>query len=394
MISDRKSTLKVGKKISKNTAKIALKLGDIVKNHQQEFEVNLDSSEFIPAISFLEHLDLTDEVQYTTQSRINYQYKKDFYFSVKWSKYYEHHYELESIIDDPNDIPSTKKKLHDIAESLGLPVVSESEFGEFLAYVDNKHKEDLKKTPPLYVLAYKKNLPTHQYMDTDTLHWINITSENHVPNTGQSYPLLLKDEEIDLLTKFFPEKKDFLSPEQSGTIHGIAHISRVVLYTMLICKLLTIKENDQKLYLTIAKNHDIRRIDDKADNGHGIRAWEWFSKKTPKETANYNSFSKGELDSLKKAIIFHEVDYSDIKETLTPENSLALDIIKAADALDRYRLPKEKWWPNVKYIKLQKAHTLLPLCRKITLESEDLILSGIDAKSAIISVLRDNISRI
>ena len=81
---------------------------------------------------------------------------------------------------------------------------------------------------------------------------------------------------------------------------------------------------------------------------------------------------------------FHDVDYHNIPNNILDKYKLDIDIIKAADALDRFRLPKKKWWPNKKFINITASHILIPYSRILTIKSEERILKGDEPVNAVL----------
>jgi len=365
-----KKTLKVTKQISKNSAKIALKVGEIGRNIQEEYEVSIDPQDFDLMVNLFKKLGFT-QVQYTLQKRNNYRYK-NYEIAVKWSKDWGYHFEIEKVIQDPALAEETKRELNQFARKLGLKTMSEREFSEFAAKVDKSHRTRKDTGRALYIQARENNLGRIQQMDKETIEWIKLTSDFDSKRISFSKNIVLTKKDINLFKKYIPKKKYFYQAHLYS-IHGLSHILRVMINTILICKLENIKYCQP--YLFAASIHDIRRRDDRSDRGHGERAWIWLQKNI--DAFNYPFLRSAEvLEIIKAALIYHEIDYPDIPRKISDQCRKAIDIIKAADALDRYRMPKEKWWPNPKLIKLKKAHSLISACEKFTIESESLILEN------------------
>lgn len=138
MIKDK--TLKVAKKIDHNSAKIALKLGNIATSKaQEEFEISIKPEETETAIKIFENLGFTD-IQDTKQNRINYWYK-GYEFAVKWSKDLSYHFEAEILINDKTQINYEYNKMSEfIKKELNLDVLTEKEFIEICNKVDKQYK--------------------------------------------------------------------------------------------------------------------------------------------------------------------------------------------------------------------------------------------------------------
>lgn len=217
---------------------------------------------------------------------------------------------------------------------------------------------------PLYIQAQNKNLGTSQFMDLETLNWIKQNS-GYIPNFKNNTNIKISIKEIDKLIRFLPQYDWFANKENYKSIHGISHIYRVIINIFLISKLLKVKNVD--IYLLIASLHDIRRLNDNADQSHGERAAIWF-----KENSSLFDYDSKYFKSIYNAIQFHEIEYDQIPTNVMSDYSSDINLIKAADALDRFRLPKEKWWTDINRIALKDSHIFLPLSQRLTIESEEL----------------------
>lgn len=188
---------------------------------------------------------------------------------------------------------------------------------------------------PLYILAEQKNLPDNQYLDSATLEWIadqgakmNIyfsskdrtSLSSIIDKLEASYGQIIK---ISLADDYYARGE-----LARGTIHGDLHIYRVAIFASLLAD----ASSCENAFIA-GLYHDIARFNDKADDGHGVRSAERVIK-------------LGLLSGVPNqqvvidAISCHEESFID-----EGKNLLAL-VIKTADALDRYRLPKLNWWPD------------------------------------------------
>ena len=132
-------TLKVSEYVNKHKAKIALKIGDIVKDKSQtEFELYFTSDQFENAVMIFKNLGFTD-IQYTAQERTDYEYK-NCTISLKWSEDWGYHFEIEKVVSDENIISDTRQYLLAIAGELGLTIMNEQEFGYRCEEIDKKHR--------------------------------------------------------------------------------------------------------------------------------------------------------------------------------------------------------------------------------------------------------------
>lgn len=157
-------------------------------------------------------------------------------------------------------------------------------------------------------------------------------------------------------SKFLDEKVVF---SRTGTsIHGKLHCARVLLYALSIGEQKNLIETDLEALATAAVFHDSRRFSDGLDAGHGKRAADY-----------YQEFCSGQENMFDErvylAIAYHdlsdkigriEIEKSDLKNGI-----LLYEILKDADALDRFRLGREGL--DIRYLRADKAKTLVDFAR-------------------------------
>lgn len=68
---------------------------------------------------------------------------------------------------------------------------------------------------------------------------------------------------------------------------------------------------------------------------------------------------------------------------------MVIDVLKTADALDRYRLPKLKWWIDDAQIKIVPSDDFKAFSFDLIIASERRFLKGEDNANSIISALHD-----
>ena len=145
-VDDRKTTffimpdktLKISNKISRNTAKISLKIGDIVKDiSQTEYEVSIDPVDFNITEEIFKNLGF-NQIQHTEQKRINYNYL-GIEFAIKWSIDWGFHFEMEKMTSNQNEVESIRLELEQLASNLKLTVMTEEEFGKRCLEIDAKY---------------------------------------------------------------------------------------------------------------------------------------------------------------------------------------------------------------------------------------------------------------
>jgi hypothetical protein len=85
------------------------------------------------------------------------------------------------------------------------------------------------------------------------------------------------------------------------------------------------------------------------------------------------------------AILGHEIPYPGVeREPGYAAAGWAIDLLKTADALDRYRLPKTKWWQGDAFLKLLPSTALKSFAFDLVVESERRYLHGTDGVDAVL----------
>lgn len=236
------------------------------------------------------------------------------------------------------------------------------------------------KKVPSYIQAKENILGSLELMDLETLEWIESTSKSLNLEFKRSGEFQLEPIDIELLRINATRLDWFFSRDHVHSIHGISHNLRVMVNALLLCKCLHI--SNPLPYVVAASIHDILRKNDNADPEHGNRAAAWF-KVNHKLLPSDELLSNSDRQMIVASVANHSKDYSDIPSYDLDAYKVAIDILKAADALDRFRMPKEKWWPRIELIKLQAAHGLIPYAKELTISSERKILSDEDPYQAV-----------
>jgi hypothetical protein len=189
-------------------------------------------------------------------------------------------------------------------------------------------------------LARLGRLPRHQYMDAKTLQWI----EANDPRYGQdALTPRLRSDLPNIPVHWFAEEKEIQS------IHGLRHHARVAVYAGHLAAWLALGEREQREAVLAAAIHDCRRQHDQHDPGHGARAATWFEDAAPEIMSAITPGAEVRNDVVATALELHDLPHSEFcaqqlqRYRRTPD---VVDVVKTADALDRYRLPKLKWWPD------------------------------------------------
>lgn len=183
-------------------------------------------------------------------------------------------------------------------------------------------------------------------MDIESINWLekhlnikmSIDDVKRIFKKMKKFPI----NDLNFDKKFYQENNCF-------GIHGIRHQFRVSLYIWIIIQYynVNIASNDVIQLLQASLYHDILRKNDNADLNHGKKSAIWIKKKY----SNINS-------EIVNAISNHNIN----AET----NTIYDVLLKTADALDRYRLPKERWWVNSKYLLMNIDDEIFEICKFIT----------------------------
>lgn len=237
----------------------------------------------------------------------------------------------------------------------------------------------------LIKLAQQKKLPDYQYMDDKTLNWIAKNEPKF--NLKNEYKININ--EVKKIKKYLPPKNWFPNLKNQETIHGIRHLLRVAIYANILKIENKGKIKKQNLIIS-AMLHDIQRLNDKDDHSHGERSAKWFLN----NSLDIEKQFKIILSNFDKQEIYHGIYYHDLPyKIILLENNYKrykniIDIIKTADALDRYSQPKLKWWVNNKYLNLKPSDNVKKFAYNLVLNSEKLYLAGFNNVKSVFEAIK------
>lgn len=206
-------------------------------------------------------------------------------------------------------------------------------------------------------MALQKRLPIHQFMDRSTLNWIKDTAV--LKGLAVHDQIILPDALVDKLHFSQPAQLFFVDKEIYEGLHGFRHCNRVALLAGAVAIEAGIADaSTMKVVMIAGSLHDCRRINDNADTGHGSRSADWFRANVGAVCEHYNvNFSQIEIELIDKAIRFH--DTGQVEATFADKRYLqVIETVKTADALDRYRQPKDKWWIDDSYLEIKPSLSL------------------------------------
>ena len=212
----------------------------------------------------------------------------------------------------------------------------------------------------LWSLAQERLQPDIQNMDQETLDKIKENKPGYQISDTNYY---LTAEEVSLIQDLSPKPDWYINPEIVSSIHGIAHTVRVMVYAVLLTRNLT-NNSDREALLIACSVHDTQRMNDKGDEGHEDRVITWLSE----------NFAQHPL--LNQVVLILK-DASPLSKYL-----------RAADALDRFRLPKVKWWIDDSYLEIKPVAEMKEFSFNLVVASEQLRLNGTGDIESIFSCLQ------
>ncbi|MEU6967459.1 hypothetical protein AB0A71_06935 [Kitasatospora aureofaciens] len=228
-------------------------------------------------------------------------------------------------------------------------------------------------------LAENRSLPAHQVMDQDTLAWI----ARKRPEVSAAAPTLPHP-----ALMLVPDVTWFAEPRLVDSIHGIRHNARVSLLASLLAQEHGLDRDHTAALCAAAAVHDCRRRNDREDLGHGLRAAAWFARNQAAVTSLLGRELPPDVSTqAANAIGLHDVPYTAFTTEQNRRYQQAphlTDLLKAADCLDRYRLPLIRWWPDPSQLRLLVPTWLHPVAFDLVVRSEQARLDGATSHGALI----------
>lgn len=144
---------------------------------------------------------------------------------------------------------------------------------------------------------------------------------------------------------------------------------------------------DTATVILAAAVHDCQRRHDQDDRGHGARAAIWLAANADTVWGHFGlTASPRRIVQAATAVRLHDVPYEAFNADDKSDHARAAcitDVVKAADALDRYRLPKLKWWPDARYVREPAFDQMRGLAFDLVLVSEWAYLAGANGTAAV-----------
>lgn len=197
-------------------------------------------------------------------------------------------------------------------------------------------------------------------MDAQSIEWLRSNLRHLCPSLSnfveeyKKFPL----NKIDIDTATFDLYNGL-------SIHGFRHQFRVMLYIWILVQMLNISITEESLIelLQATVYHDIMRKNDNSDAEHGIRSAHWIA-------SRYQFIDKRIINAVKK----HNQPNDDNPDIYTA-------LLKTADAIDRYRLPKKEWWIDMRFLELKVPVDKLEIFQYITYQTEAIAYMCCDSES-------------
>jgi hypothetical protein len=237
-------------------------------------------------------------------------------------------------------------------------------------------------------LAAREQLPLHQYTDRATVRWI-VANRPDLPDTP--VPLLPSSSQ-ELLRLAGVPTAWWLKEKVADSLHGVRHAMRTAAIAALLADRVGLPASETADLILAAAVHDCRRLHDKGDRGHGARAAAWLTENADTVWPHFGLSPTALLtDRAATAVRLHDVPYTAFSRDDLADHDRAAhlcDLLKAADALDRYRLPKVNWWPDGAQVRVAAFDRFRSTAFDLVVWSEQAHLDGLGSAEAVLHALR------
>ncbi|MFE2373587.1 hypothetical protein [Streptomyces sp. NPDC059398] len=238
-------------------------------------------------------------------------------------------------------------------------------------------------TASLIDLAARKQLPLHQHMDHATVAWIS----NHRPDLPLAPQPALRPQSKEMLALGGLPTRWWAEPRLYTSLHGVRHAMRTAALAAVLAETNGLDDTDTATAILAAAVHDCQRRHDLDDQGHGARAAIWLAANADITWGHFgHAATPRRIVQAVTAVRLHDTPYEAFTADDKSDHARAeriTDVVKAADALDRYRLPKLKWWPDARYVRESAFSQLRGLAFDLVLVSERAYLAGAGGTAAV-----------
>ncbi|GAA2266809.1 hypothetical protein GCM10010430_59870 [Kitasatospora cystarginea] len=244
-------------------------------------------------------------------------------------------------------------------------------------------------TTSLVDLAARRQLPHHQYMDQATVEWIKANR----PDLGTAWPPPLRSASKHLLSRSALPATWLAEPRLYTSIHGVRHSMRTAALAALLAEAHELGELETATVILAAAVHDCQRLHDQDDQGHGARAAIWLAANADTVWNHFGLVATPRrIIQAATAIRLHDLPYDTFGADDHADHRRAgriCDLVKAADALDRYRLPKLSWWPDARHVREPSFDQLRAVAFDLVVISETAHLAGASSAEAVMYALAE-----
>ncbi|MGW2671946.1 hypothetical protein ACWC5F_28335 [Streptomyces sp. NPDC001272] len=240
----------------------------------------------------------------------------------------------------------------------------------------------------LVELAARKQLPHHQYTDPATVRWITA---NRPDFPDDPPPPTLRPSSQELVACAAIPSEWLAEARCHDSLHGVRHAMRTAALAALLAEAAGLSSNDTATLILAAAVHDCRRVHDKDDPGHGARAAIWLTANADDVWSHFGlSATPSRIAAAGTAMRLHDLPYEHFSPDDRSDHARAKaisDLLKAADALDRYRLPKLTWWPDPDRVRSNAFAGLRATAFELVVHSEAAWLAGASSADAVLAGL-------
>ncbi|MFI1964036.1 hypothetical protein ACH429_07850 [Streptomyces pathocidini] len=238
-------------------------------------------------------------------------------------------------------------------------------------------------TANLIDLAAQGRLPLHQCMDHTTIAWI----AGNQPDLPPAPRRTLRHTSQSLIKRAGVPPAWMADPRLYTSLHGVRHGMRTAALAAVLAEANGLDDADTATAIVAAAIHDCQRRHDKDDQGHGDRAAVWLAANADTVWGHFDiTATPFRIVQAAAAVRLHDVPYTAFSTDDRSDHARAehiVDVVKAADALDRYRLPKLKWWPDVRRVRQLAFDQFRSLAFDLVVISEKAQLAGASSPEAV-----------
>lgn len=328
------------------------------------------------------------EPQVSEQFRRNYELD-DIELALKYTETWGFHLELERLYsaNTPDELEKAKheadERIKRVAGSLGITLATDQELVDFNTHFkktgegrgEYKADEIRAMYASLYKLAATGRLPGQQRMDALTLDWIQ---GNKPESLNGSEALQLSGKERELLEELAMPENWFPAEGRRESLHGQLHLGRVGAYASHLARKLGRTDAEARSLFVTGLIHDISRTHDQGDPQHAQESADWFKQHADEVISHLGPVAQ-DIDT---QLVFDAIRGHDGAFDKNSPYAWAVECIRTADALDRYRLPKKKWWINDELVTIKPSDALKARAFSTVVETEETLLQTGDVTAA------------